>query len=225
MTSPNGTPDRIVFEQNEGGGGGATVTIDGQPIGVHDDNVYARLADLLIALDNIKIDADSVNLNTDQLEALEQEIIDLITARLPAALDGDGGLKVHVENPTTTVTANLGTIDDVATETTLSQFVGPYSIPVIGSKNTATVDTLLTPSSGHRLQVRRLWVKGAYDIPDGVGVEFIVKLGTTVIAHDDVISSQPYADGVVKLGDVDEALTLELLTAQKVFYNMAVEEI
>lgn len=99
------------------------------------------------------------------------------------------------------------------------------SVPLIGNRAITGPTTLLTPSAGARLRVRRIWFKAAYDIPDGVGVEFIAMLGSTVIANDDVIASQPYADGVIKLGAVDAALTVELLDARKVFYNIAVEEI
>lgn len=109
-------------------------------------------------------------------------------------------------------------------EATQKKQVGPYNVPIISTKSTGALETLLTPEPGGRLRVRRVWVKGAYNLADGVGVEFRVKLGDTVIAHDDVIASQPYADGVVKEGDVDAPLTIELLVPGKVFYNISVEE-
>jgi predicted secreted hydrolase len=102
--------------------------------------VIARLTSILAAVDGlevttdqISIDAGTINLSTDQVETLLAAIRD----RVPPVLDGDGGLKVHLQNTdeagvtdaqlratpvsvTGTVTANLGTIDGAATETTLA---------------------------------------------------------------------------------------------------------
>lgn len=100
------------------------------------------------------------------------------------------------------------------------------SVPVVGSHSSADgPQVLFDPSPGARCRVRRVWIKGEANIPSGSSVEFELKLGSTVIARDDVIKSQPYADGVVKIGATDAVLTLELFSSQKVFYNIAVEEI
>lgn len=110
---------------------------------------------------------------------------------------------------------------DFATEETLARQVGPYNVPLVGTRNVTGQTTLLTPASGERVRVRRIWIKGAHAMGDNA-VEFIVKLGDTEIAHDEVIGDQPYADGVVKIGDVDAPLTLELLAGGlKVFHNIA----
>lgn len=57
-------------------------------------DIYAAVDGLEVTAGNIEIAADTINLQTDEVEALLQAIRD----RLPAALDVDGGAKVHVQN-------------------------------------------------------------------------------------------------------------------------------
>lgn len=102
--------------------------------------MFDRLTDVFHAVDglevtagNIELNADVLNLQTDELESLTRSVRD----RLPPSLNGvDGGIPVHVQNPdelgltdtqlratpvavSGTVTANLGTIDGAATDTSV----------------------------------------------------------------------------------------------------------
>lgn len=110
-------------------------------------------------------------------------------------------------------------------EPAVDAFIGPYSLPVVGFRDTTGEVPLFTPDSGKRVRVRRVFLQAAFDMADGVGVEVVVKLGTTVIVQTDFIGSQPYADGVVKLGDPDAALTIELMADEKVYYNFSVDQV
>lgn len=78
-------------------------TIDGAATEVTLAQVLTKLQDIYGAVDglevtaeNIEMNADTLNLNTDEVESLLQTIRD----RFPAALNVDGGFKVHVVNQT-----------------------------------------------------------------------------------------------------------------------------
>lgn len=66
------------------------------------NNIFGAVDGLEVTTDMIRVDADTINLSTDGLEALLTAIRD----RVPAALDADGGVKSHIQN---SITANAGT--------------------------------------------------------------------------------------------------------------------
>lgn len=120
---------------------------------------------------------------------------------------------------------------DFATETTLDSGLGVYSRIEPGYVDMTGPTVLDTPASGNQFFVRRIWLKGAYDIADNFGVEFIVRLGSTVIAHDDLATSQPYVDSIAKLGPAEAGggegeLSIELSSSgSRIYYNFAVREV
>lgn len=196
----NGSPDRVVNELDTFGGGGSGVgsnVIVDNPQDIASTNLLLILADLGNILTKLQ-GAITVNLGETGDLATETTLDEFRDSFL---------------------------LEDFATEFTLDSGLGAYVDPIIGSHDLATQITLEPVSGplpvGGRWFVRRLWIKAAYNLPDDVGVEFIVRLGSLVIAHDDLIKSQPYVDSIGKLGDVDAPLTLELLQARKVFYNIA----
>lgn len=86
-------------------------------------NALAKLTDILdavnaldITADSIAINASTINLSTDQVESLLQQIRD----RHPAALDADGGEKVHVQNVPTDQLVHASNLD-VALSTRASE--------------------------------------------------------------------------------------------------------
>lgn len=100
-------PDRFVRDDSSGGGGGA---ITGQ-VALNDGVDPSLLAEvdaqgrLHVYVEGLEVIADTINLDTADIEAILAAIRD----RLPALLDGDGGLKVHLQN----AIVDIGTMPEV----------------------------------------------------------------------------------------------------------------
>jgi hypothetical protein len=120
---------------------------------------------------------------------------------------------------------------DFATETTLDSGLGIYSRIEPGYVDVVGPTVIDTPANNNQFFVRRIWMKAAYDLPDDLGVQFIVRLGSTIVAYDDLIKSQPYVDSIAKLGPTElgsgeGALSIELdVNTRRIYYNVAVREI
>jgi hypothetical protein len=124
------------------------------------------------------------------------------------------------------VSAGLG----LATEATLLHKHGKV-IPIVGAQNVLNPQVIFGPSTtpartpGTSLRVCRVWVHGADSIPDNSPVEFKLTVGDDLVDHDEVIRDAPYVNSTIRESDaIDETLTLELLSAQKVYFNVACQE-
>lgn len=143
-------------------------------------DIFAAVDGLEVTAGNIEINADTLNLQTDEVEDLLRSVRD----RLPAALDPDGGVKVHLQNAVdmtdragrllgvVSVTGGvdvsdrpgrlLGHVDvdslplppDAATETTLANRNWRDLPTLIATVTDAGENLVHTPAAGKRV---RLW--------------------------------------------------------------------
>lgn len=182
------------------------------------DGSYALAVALAVP---IVINPGDINIGAVELKDADSD--DRVRVALPSTIDGSDNAEAVTDFLANQLLEEL-TDKDFATEYTLDSGLGVYE-PIISTIAVTGETPLLTPTGTNRVLVRRIWTKGAFDIPDDTGVEFILRLGSKIIAHDDLIKSQPYADSIAKLGDAGDPLTIELLSAQKIYYNIAAREI
>lgn len=110
------------------------------------NNIFSAVDGLELTTDMIRVDADTINLSTDQLETLIAAVRD----RLPAALDADGGLKIHVQTTVpvsgpltdTQLRANAVIVNGVVTGPLTDTQLRATPVPVSGTVNPTTPSTL-----------------------------------------------------------------------------------
>jgi hypothetical protein len=226
------------------GGGGGTVRLGKSDLKVLTD-----------AMENISVDIGEVNIDfpdeyplpAAQVATLTPQSDALTDSQLRATpVDVEGTVAV-VNFPATqpvsgtvavsnfpatqpvsgTVTANLGTIDGVATEATLLALLAAASLTPV-STLAATVDVtgptdVLTPAAGKKLRLRWLF---AQSDPSNSGTSVITfRLGGTVVYKFELDAGQPFAHSMVVDGAVDGALSVELGNTNPVYVNVDYEEV
>jgi outer membrane murein-binding lipoprotein Lpp len=205
------------------------------------NDIFGAVDGLEVTTDQISVDAGTINLSTDQLETLIAAVRD----RLPAALDADGGAKVHVQNlPATqpvsgtfwqatqpvsgTVTvANPTTNPEtgLAKDATLLRRYGDH-VTKAGLANTIGDNTLHTPAAGKR--IRLYWI-GLSTSQDNVAENLIqIKLTDadgTVKYRWRMGNPGAFVGGRTIEGNADEPLILNLATTDGVDWNVDLEEV
>lgn len=123
-----------------------------------------------------------------------------------------------------TITANLGTIDGAATETSLvsllAEFRNKYDV-VSTAKATYTSSgdhTLITPPAGQSLRVVWIFVQAKAVLDTGV-VLVSATLGPNSYEFE-LTGSQPFAHGAVWEGAVDQVLTITTSSTAAVLVNV-----
>lgn len=118
-----------------------------------------------------------------------------------------------------------GTLRELAETDVIGTRDAPVTPTSTSVSSVVSDQILVAPTAGMSLRLRRFHL---HMDPAAVALTFntvTLKLGATVVFSDKFEPGLPYAEGVVVLGGVDEALTITTSDAATIFVNVRTEEI